>query len=283
MSLTYGFGLGDEERQYTAEEFSSAMRALTGDGVTGYGRRFSAVPNGFVLTVGTGYGFAAGHWVKNNEPLRLTVSPPHVNRDRIDALVLRVREADRQADIAILEDVDAAALRRTPSVLRAGGVFCIVLYLVRVRRGASYLAASDLTDLRDDAALCGSVPALSSVTARMGRVCAYIGGGLDAALARLEADVRALTARTDAAANTIDQRIRTVGVVNTAGTLVTARRAPEPAEEWLLCDGRDLPAGYPALGVMLDGRLPALCMASDRYRTYIYGGRPGAAAVNRRG
>lgn len=272
LGLSYGFCLGSEDSEYTSAEFSDAFRALSGDGVTPYGKRFAILPNGFTLTVSAGYGFAAGRYFQNDEPLRLTVAPPKNNADRTDAVLLRVDYAGRKASIEILSDVKPEALREDPSLIRNNETYSTVLYFIRVRRGATYVDAGDITDIRADRTLCGSVQPLSSLTAGVLDVYNYFTGGIDEKLDALDATVDRLTAKTDAAMQALEQRIRNVGASNTLGSLETTRRAPTPHEEWLLCDGTAVPKVYRALSKILDGRLPDISEDGDRYATWIYAG-----------
>ena len=80
--------------------------------------------------------------------------------------------------------------------------------------------------------------------------------------------------KADAAIVELDAAIQQAGGGPKVGDLMTARQHPEPATEWLLCDGGRVPEAYPALDAMLDGTLPNLSQAEDRYRSYLYGGTP---------
>ena len=282
MGLTYGFCLGDDSAQYTADAFSRAFRAITGDGVTSHGRRFAASPNGFTLTVGTGYGFVDGRYVQNTEPLRLTVQPPGSRADRTDALCLRVDHDRRKASVEIVEGMDAAAIRADPSLLRQGDAVSVVLYFIRVRRGATYIDAADITDVRAESGLCDAVHTLSALTARAAHVHAYFTSDIGAKFDALEQAVTSLAEAADAKVQALERQIAGAGAAYIPGDLTTARTPPTPANEWLLCDGGPVPDAYPLLTLLLTGTLPDISRAADRYKTYIYGGQPHAVTVRER-
>lgn len=272
MSIAYGFCLGDESTVYTAEDFSAAFRAIVGDGVTHYGQRFSVLPNGFTLVVGTGFGFADGRWVTSDEPMRLTVKPPDGREDRTDALCLRVDYGGRKASVEILTGVDADAILADPSILHQGESFLVVLYFIRVRRGATYIDASDITDARENPVLCGDIQTLARLTAGTHRVYCYLTDGLDKEISALEDAADAIEEKADQKIHALELEINNAGAANTLGTLETARREPMPDGEWLLCDGSAVPKGYASLSAMVDGVLPNISRMGDRYTTWIYAG-----------
>lgn len=132
MSLTYGFTLGGLT---TSKDFSDALHALVGDGITPEGGRFSLTINGFTATLTSGCAFAAGRWLENDEPLPVAVQPPSNTEDRTDALVVRVDYEARTARLEVLIDVDPDVLRADPAPLRNNKEYNIFLYFIRVRRG----------------------------------------------------------------------------------------------------------------------------------------------------
>lgn len=270
MSLSCGFCLGDPSGTYDSAQFSDAFHALAGDGAALWGGRLAVSVNGFTVTVASGYAIAAGRWVKNDETLSITLQPSDDHDDRTDALVVRVDGAARRASIEVLDGVEADKL---PGSLRKGDEYCLVLYLFRVRRGATTLTPEDVADLREDARLCGTMAPLSSVSGRAVGVYQFVTSGIGAEIDGILAQGKALVERADAAVAGLSAKIQGVGGA-VVGKLCTARRPP--GDGWVLCDGGKVPADYPALSALLGGVLPALSAAGDRYCTYIYGGEPGA-------
>ena len=113
MSVTYGFALKATDN---AREFSQALQAIAGDGVTLQGGRFNLTVNGFTATLSSGYALAAGRWVESDEPLTMRINAAGNNEDRIDALVCRVDYEARKAALEVLVDVDPAAIQADPGI-----------------------------------------------------------------------------------------------------------------------------------------------------------------------
>ena len=63
MALKYGVALGPSSAVDSAGDLSAAMWRLTGDGVCAQGSKFESSVDGMALTLGSGYGLAAGRWV----------------------------------------------------------------------------------------------------------------------------------------------------------------------------------------------------------------------------
>lgn len=270
MSLTYGFALNASDN---SADFSGALNAVTGDGITQQGGKLAAAVNGFTINLSSGYSLAAGRYLENDEPYTVTIKPPLNNRDRVDALAVRVDYEARKAALEILEDVDIIEIRRDPSVIRDGNQYCVLLYLIRVRRGATSLTPEDITDLRDDADLCGRVAPLSDIAGDVIYIYQFLHGGIDAEVSRLIGLSNAVIAIADAAIAELDAAIKAAGGGAEIGELMTSRHQPSETG-WLLCNGGLVPAAYPALSTMLDGTLPDISDAIDRYKTYIFGGAP---------
>lgn len=276
MALTYGFTLRPTD---SSADFSNALHAITGDGLAQDGGQFALTVNGFTVTIATGYAFAAGRWVQNDEPYRMAVQPAGNNADRTDALVARVDYQERKATLEILVDVDPAAIRSDPSILRNDDEYSVFLYFIHVKRGATSLTPNDVTDLRDDPMLCGHIVPLSSIAGKVLYVYNFLLSGIDEEVARLVGLSEKLCEKADKAISELDEAIKNAGGAPEIGELLTSRKAPTPENEWVLCDGGNVPETYPALSEMLDGALPNLSAATDRYRTYIYGGEPALLEV----
>lgn len=274
MSLTYGFCLGDIDTEYNSAQFADAFHALFGDGITPYGAQFSLTIGGFTATLASGYALAAGRWVKNDDPLPLSIPPSGNNADRTDALVARVDYEARKASLEVLVDVDAAAIRADPSLLRGKDEYSCVLYLIRVRRGSTSLSVEDVTDLREDGSLCGKLTPLENVAESVLRVYRFFTEGLDAEAARLIGMSEQVIGKADAAVSKLESDIQATGSAPSIGELTTAIQHPTPEMEWLLCDGKAVPAAYPELSVLLGGTLPDIARMSGLFDTYIYGGEP---------
>lgn len=267
MALTCGFALKDADN---SQEFSSALQAVAGDGVTPQGGQFGLTVNGFTATLASGYAYAAGRWVESDEPLAMHINAAGNNEDRVDALVARVDYGERKAALEVLVDVDPAAIQADPGIVRDGTQYVIVLYLIRVRRGATSLSPDDVTDLRNDKDLCGRVVPLADIARDVLILYAFLTGGIDEEVARLIGLSNQVVAKADAAIEELEKSIQRAGGGADIGELLTSRHPPSESG-WLLCDGGPVPDGYPALSALLGGTRPHI--PGDRYKTYIFGGR----------
>lgn len=268
MALSYGFALRATDN---SADFSNAINSVTGDGITRAGGKFSVSVNGFNINLSSGYALAAGRYVENDETYTMAVTAPLNNKDRVDAIAVRVDYENRKAALEILEDVDAAKIRADTSIIRGGGQYCIILYLVNVKRGATSLGPSDITDLRTDTALCGSVVPLSDISGDVIYIYNFLNGGIDTEVSRLISLSNAVIAKADAAIVELDKAIKQAGGGVEIGELMISRNAPSESG-WLLCDGSSVPAEYADLSALLSGVLPDISVATDRYKTYIFGG-----------
>jgi len=269
MSLTYGFALGGLT---TSKDFSDALHSVTGDGITLDGGRFGLTVNGFTATLASGYALAAGRWVQNDEPLAMSIQISGNTEDRTDALVARVDHVARTAALEVLIDIDPDAIQADPALLRNDDTYSVLLYFIRVRRGVTSLTPGDVTDLREDGALCGRVVPLSAIAGDVLRVYNFLLSGIDSEVARLIGMSEQVVQKADTAIAELDQAIQQAGGTAGIGELLTSRKPPAPGNEWLLCNGGAVPAEYPALSTMLNGTLPDI--PGERYQTYIYGGAP---------
>ena len=267
MSLSYGFCLDDLSSMYNSTQFANAFHAITGDGVTPHGSQMSVTINGFTATVASGYALAAGCWLLNDENLSLTVKASGNNEDRTDALVVRVDYQARKAALEVLVDVEPDKL---PESLRNENAYSVVLYLIRVRRGSTALTPEDVTDVRADPDLCGTVVPLSSIAESVLYIYNFLLSGIDQEVARIIDLSQAVVDRASVEIVKLDTAIQQAGGGPGIGELQTVRSPPVAG--WLLCDGGSVPEKYPALSAILGGVLPDISRAEDRYRTYIYAG-----------
>lgn len=276
MSLSYGFALRPTDN---SSDFANAIHAIAGDGIADSGGRFAiSGVNGFTVTLSTGYAFAAGRWMENDEPHRMTVQPSGNNADRTDALVCRVDYAARKAAMEILVGVDPDAIRADPSILRNDDEYSVFLYFINVKRGAASLSPSNFADVRADKQFCGSVVPYSAIAGDVLYIYNFLLSGIDEEVAQLIGMSKEVEEKADAAIAELDEVIQKASGAAQVGELLTCRNPPadENGGSWILCDGSKVPAGYPALSALLDGVLPNLSTAEDRYRTYIFSGAPGA-------
>lgn len=267
MSLTCGFCLDELSSMYNSAQFSDAFSSVVGDGVTPHGAQMAVTINGFTATVASGYALAAGRWICNDEPLRITIKASGNNEDRTDALVVRVNYENRKAALEVLVDIDPDKLTED---YRNEREYSIALYFIRVRRGSTALTPDGITDVRADPDLCGMVVPLSAISENVLYIYNFLLSGIDKEVARILALSQKVVDRASAEITKLDAAIRQAGGGPGIGELQTVRSPP--VSGWLLCDGGPVPEQYSALSTMLNGVLPNISRAEDRYRTYIYAG-----------
>lgn len=250
MALTYGFDLGAVGTQYTAAQFSDVFAALMGDAAAESGGQLRmTLGSGLTVNVAPGYAYAAGRWVKSDAAQTFRLAPAYNTEDRYDAIALTVDLAERRATLELMTDVDPLA----PGFL----------YLIRVRRGASTLYESDVTDNRT------ILQPLSELSAGGLSAFRFLTSGIDA-------EVERITARSAAAIAAAEESIDGLRAAIAAkrgdeiGDIQAAAAAP--GAPWLLCDGSPVPEAYTALIALIGATLPDLEPEDDRLAYYIYGG-----------
>lgn len=268
MALSYGFCLDGIDSLYTSAQFSEAFQAVFGDGICVYGRQFElAEILNFTVTIGTGYAIAAGRWLENDENLALTLTPSSNYEDRYDAVAIRVDYEARKVSLEILADVDPTAPPRNEKE------YCIFLYVIFVKRGATVLSADDITDVRADQTVCGYIKPFSDISSDVEYIYTFLRSGIDEDVARILARGQEVIDYAEGVIVDLDAKIS--AVVGTAiGDTTTSLTRPLPNREWLLCDGASVPPEYPELSILLGGTLPNLSPEDDRWKTWIYAGAP---------
>lgn len=264
MSLSNGFLVSGGLEN--SDEFSEAIHALFGDGITQQGGKYElTLGGGFKVNISTGYAIANGRYIKHDEPFSLTFPASGNTGDRYDAVAARVDYPNRKAEITVLVSIDPENLVRNEAE------YNLILYVLKVRRGATIFQHGDLQDVRDNPALCGSIASLSDISDKTEYIYKFVGSGIDEIVQKLLEKIDAAAKKADEDVAAMYEKIRDVSDVGEIGVLKTSRK-PLGAG-WLLCDGTEVPEAYPALKLLLTGgKLPNLSRMTDRYRTYIFAG-----------
>ena len=93
----YATGDGDDY-QYTASEFNTIIKSITGNGVVkGQGNEMAVSANGLTITINTGIAFAEGRIGEIKTAKSLTLSA--ASAARTDLIVMRVDVANRTVSI----------------------------------------------------------------------------------------------------------------------------------------------------------------------------------------
>lgn len=263
MSLHYGFCLGD---MTDSGQFSEIFHQVTGDGVTNQGGEMGLTVSGFAVSISTGFAFAGGRWLYNDAPFSLVVSPPSGNSDRFDAVAVKVDFEKRKGTLALVQDIDRNAAIEFP-VIKNKKEYCVLLWMIRVRRGATSLTQENITDLRR------FLPAMSEVSTGVLSAYEFVNVGFDIRVTQLIQKIQTTAEHATASVSALENSIREAGGT-ILGDLIVSAVLPAPQSEWLLCDGRSVPQEYPALSALLGGSLPNIVQPSSWLKTYIYAGAP---------
>jgi hypothetical protein len=148
---------------YNAEDFAGYFSKLMSNGIFYFEQnnlKVSAGTGMHVLTA-AGSGWINGHSYENTASLELTIPTADGVYPRIDRVVLRLSEIDRNITLAVKTGV-ALASPVAPTLTRTADVCELGLADIRVEKGVVSIAADKITDTRLDSALCGMVNSLLS-------------------------------------------------------------------------------------------------------------------------
>ncbi|MCY9769446.1 hypothetical protein M5X06_21915 [Paenibacillus alvei] len=154
----------DDRREYLASDFAEYFARFLSDGLYSENGNVGlrVVPGaGLGITVHTGYAFVRGYLYHNDAELPKTLAAADTMLDRIDRVVLRWDEPARKISVVVKKGEFSStpavpALEITKTVKELG------LAQVRIRKGATSIAAGDITDERLTAA-CGLVSSLIDI------------------------------------------------------------------------------------------------------------------------
>ena len=141
-------------RRYDAIAFMEYFTSLVNDGVILENENSFQVTtgNGLTLNVMPGRALFAGVLVSNSTVRNATISANTGTTIRNDRYVLRWSFSNREVTTHFKQGGAAGAL---PPLTRDNLIYEISLANIRVRPGATSIAAADITDTRRDASLCG--------------------------------------------------------------------------------------------------------------------------------
>lgn len=103
----FDFTAGDGDAyQYTASEFNTIIKSITGNGVVkGQGNEMAVAANGLTITVNTGIAFAEGRIGEIKSAKSLTLSA--ASGARTDLIVMRVDVANRTVSLEVKNNTTA--------------------------------------------------------------------------------------------------------------------------------------------------------------------------------
>ena len=152
---------GTYDRIYNAEDFTSYLNQIVGNGVfpnpsTQLQVRASS---GMNVIVGAGSGWINGHKIVNTADLTLTVTASDVLLNRIDRVIFYVDMDAREMGI----EVKAGTLAATPvapALVRNNSRYEMCLAQITVNKQITAITAAMITDTRGNSNLCGYVQGL---------------------------------------------------------------------------------------------------------------------------
>lgn len=157
MAVTCGFfNSVDGDRLYNADQMSTYFEGLISDGVyENVGDRLQVTADaGMTVNVGTGRAIVKTHWVKNDAALALTVGASDVQKNRIDAVVVRYNATNREITINIKPGTPTEGTAEPPERSTGADVYELVLAYISVPKTVTTITQSMITDMRPSG-LCG--------------------------------------------------------------------------------------------------------------------------------
>lgn len=152
---------GTYDREYNAEDVTSYLDGLVGNGVfptpsTSLQVRASS---GMNIIVGAGSGWIHGHKLVNTADLTLTIEASDVVLNRIDSVIFYVDHTAREMGIEVKEGT-LGATPTAPALQRDDERWEMCLAQIYVAKQAAAITAAAITDTRANSSLCGIVQGL---------------------------------------------------------------------------------------------------------------------------
>ena len=152
---------GTYDREYNAEDVTSYLDGLVGNGVfpmpsTSLQVRASS---GMNVIVGAGSGWIHGHKLVNTADLTLAIEASDVVLNRIDSVIFYVDHTAREMGIEVKKGA-LGATPAAPALQRDDERWEMCLAQIYVAKQAAAITAAAITDTRANSSLCGIVQGL---------------------------------------------------------------------------------------------------------------------------
>lgn len=141
----------NNDRVYDADSFSEWLRPFFKTGIFN-GELQVLASSGMEVIVDTGNAFIEGKLKKFDSQTTLTVEQASANSTRIDAVVCRRNDTDRDFTLMVVKGSTVA-----PLPVRENGIYDIVLAHITVPASAVEIKQENITDTRMNADICGWV------------------------------------------------------------------------------------------------------------------------------
>lgn len=151
------------DRRYSAADWAAYFASLIGNGVFGAPDDCLQVLPGenVQALVSAGMAWINGYHYINTSSLALALPIPDGVLHRIDRIVIRWSFTDRSIAARVKSGAPASK-PVAPALQRDSSVWELAVADVYVKAGATAIYESDITDLRGDPALCGTVSSIVS-------------------------------------------------------------------------------------------------------------------------
>lgn len=151
------------DRKYNAADWAAYFASVIGNGVFGSPEDgLSVVPDTDVrVALNAGSAWINGYFYINTARLVLELPTPDGVLNRIDRIVIRWSLGDRSIRAAMKSSAPASS-PQAPALQRDNSIYELAVADVYVPRGAASILDTNITDLRGNPALCGSVSSIVS-------------------------------------------------------------------------------------------------------------------------
>lgn len=153
----------DGDRLYNADEFAEYFRQVLTSGVLNGGENLQVYATGTdrIARIKSGKAWLEGYFYKLTEELELQLDEAHSTYDRIDRIVLRLdRNPENRYIKAFVKTGVPAMAPEAPALAREGLVYEISLAQILVSHNTTAIPDNNVTDEREDIAVCGLVNSL---------------------------------------------------------------------------------------------------------------------------
>lgn len=153
----YFFNSNSSDRKYSADSFEEWMKPFFVSGVFVGELEVTALSTpGMSVQVAPGYANLDGKVAKFASTSTLTISTASGVYDRIDTIVLRRDNTNRQISLEVVTGTASSSPEPTAPV-RSSTIYELVLAQILVGTGVTAITQGDITDTRVDPDLCGIV------------------------------------------------------------------------------------------------------------------------------
>ncbi|MDD6725785.1 MAG: hypothetical protein PUE16_00365 [Lactimicrobium massiliense] len=145
----------DDDRVYDADSFAEWLKPFFTNGVF-QGELQVTANNDMTVTVAAGNAYVNGKMKYFEAAQTFTVEAANANLARIDNVIMRRDDVNRDFTIFIQKGVFSSE-PAAPSITRENGVYDLVLAQIYVEAAAISISQENITDTRPDTSLCGYV------------------------------------------------------------------------------------------------------------------------------